>query len=330
MSWKFRCERTGEIPLSPGYSFAQAFNDLDPKTNSFYILENGDNYIQCGGSKEKCTVEFREYLSDGSFKHYVFYDPAGSNEPAHIPMSKGGVRRQKKHCLNFLTAIKLFACYFNGEQWPSELSREDITDQFKGARKLEDVLEIDLAFAPQSYWQLDSARLGAETNEFRRRIHAAISTGDWSKVKLPPVEFGLRGGDFLPGFKRFEVEIARLSLESTTWDVISIRARPSSHGIVYRVVDEYDTNYRIRPRSSRKPLTLGKLIQLIESMTGWEDDRSMSPPALRDSQGFCNDERMISDLRSFVTVSSEFYPDLEPWYERDADRWVKRKLADLP
>jgi hypothetical protein len=141
---------------------------------------------------------------------------------------------------------------------------------------------------------------------------------------------GTSGGDFLPGFKRFEVEIARLSLESTTWDVISIRARPSSRGIVYRAVDEYGTDYHIRPRSSRKPLTLGKLIQLIESMTGWEDDRSMSPSALRDSQGFCNDEGRISELRSFVTVSSEFYPDLEPWYERDADRWVERKLADLP
>ncbi len=135
MSWKFICELKGEIPLPPEQSFPQALNDLDPKTNSFYILQNGDDYIQCGGSKEKCTVEVREYLSDGSFKHYVFYDPAGSEEPAYIPMSKGGVHRQKKHCLNLLTVIKLFECYFSGEQWPSELSREDITGQFKGAQQ---------------------------------------------------------------------------------------------------------------------------------------------------------------------------------------------------
>ena len=157
MSWKFSCERTGETPLPPEYSFSQAFNDLDPKTNSFYILQKGDDYLQCGGSKEKCTVELREYLSNGSFEHYVFYDPAGSDEPAHIPMSKGGVHRQKKHCLNHLTAIKLFECYFNGEQWPSGLSREDITDQFKGVRRPEDApqqrvpLAVSLPPRPPSF-----------------------------------------------------------------------------------------------------------------------------------------------------------------------------------
>jgi hypothetical protein len=131
MTWKFRCESKNDIALPPEYTFPQAFNYLNPKTNSFYILENGDNYIQCGGSKEMCTVEFREYLADGSFRHYVFYNPPGTNEPVHIEMSDGGVHRRNKHCLNFRKAIKLFACYLNGDPWPSDLSLEDITEQFK-------------------------------------------------------------------------------------------------------------------------------------------------------------------------------------------------------
>jgi hypothetical protein len=128
--WKFSCESKADIPLPPKYTFAQAFNYLNPKTNSFYILERGDNYIQCGGSKEICTVELREYQSDGSFRHYVFCDPTGSDEEVHIPMSAGGVYRRMKHCLHFRTAIKLFDCYFRGESWPSYLGLEDITDKF--------------------------------------------------------------------------------------------------------------------------------------------------------------------------------------------------------
>lgn len=128
--WKFRCESKDDIPLPPTYTFAQAFNYLNPEKNCFYILENGDNYIQCGGSKDVCTVELREYQNDGSFRHYVFCDTAGSAEPLHIPMSAGGVHRQKKHGLHFRTAIELFTCYFQGEPWPSDLTLEEITDQF--------------------------------------------------------------------------------------------------------------------------------------------------------------------------------------------------------
>ena len=128
--WKFFCEWKAEIPLPPKYTFAQAFNYLNPESNSFYILENGNDYLQCGGSKEKCTVEFRKYQSDGTFKHYVFYDPNGTDEEVHIPMSEGGVVRQKKHCLHFRTAIKLFDLYFRSETWPSDLGLEDITSKF--------------------------------------------------------------------------------------------------------------------------------------------------------------------------------------------------------
>jgi hypothetical protein len=45
-------------------------------------------------------------------------------------MSDGGVHRQKKHCLHFRTAIRLFECYFNGEEWPDDVAYEDITGQF--------------------------------------------------------------------------------------------------------------------------------------------------------------------------------------------------------
>ena len=122
-------------------------------------------------------------------------------------------------------------------------------------------------FTPSCYWKDDSEELERPTNQYRRRLAYAKRTGDWSNVKDPAIAFAERGGDFLPEFMPGEVEIARLALESTTWDVISIRARPSSRGILYRVVDEYESTIPFHPKSSRRPLSFGRLIQAIDGLT---------------------------------------------------------------
>ncbi len=112
MEWKFSSETKSEIPLPPEYTFPQAFNYLNPEVNSFYVLENENGYIQCAGSKQQCTVEFREYKKGGAFKHFVFYEPTGSDENVFIEMSNGGVNRKSKHCFSFLKAAKLFKCFY--------------------------------------------------------------------------------------------------------------------------------------------------------------------------------------------------------------------------
>lgn len=182
-------------------------------------------------------------------------------------------------------------------------------------------------FVPETYWDELSSHAGKDLNEFERRIRAAIATGDWSNVRLPPVRFGLEGGNYLPKFLNCEVEIARLSLESTTWDVKSIRARPSSRGIAYRVVDEYNSKYSFSPKTSRRPLSMGQLIDLIEGLN--VDGVSSSPAALRADQT-ADDAEAIRQLETFVTVSSDFYPSLEVWYAYEAERWAKDQLSELP
>lgn len=184
-----------------------------------------------------------------------------------------------------------------------------------------------LDFAPETYWDELLSDAGKDRNELERRLLNAISTGDWSNLRLPPVQFGVEGGDYLPKFLNCEVEIARLSLESTTWDVKSIRARPTSRGIAYRVVDEYNSKYSFRPKSSRRPLSMGQLVELIEGLN--IDGASSSPAALRSHQG-TTDAAAIRQLGTFVTVSSDFYPSLESWYRYEAERWVKDQLSELP
>lgn len=76
------------------------------------------------------------------------------------------------------------------------------------------------------------------------------------------------GGEYLPDTYSNEVEIARVTLKSTTMDVISIRARRTKHRIVYKIVDEYPEygfDYTKIKKTSIKPLTLGQLISFMDS-----------------------------------------------------------------
>jgi hypothetical protein len=184
-----------------------------------------------------------------------------------------------------------------------------------------------LDFVPETYWDELGSDLGKDLNEFERREKAAISTGDWSNIRLPAVRFAFEGGNYLPKFLNCEVEIARLALESTTWDVKSIRARPTSRGIAYRVVDEYNSKYSVRPKTSRQPLSMRQLVDLIEGMN--VDGISSGPAALRAHQTADN-ENEIRQLETFVTVSSDFYPSLERWYAYEAERWTKDQISELP
>jgi hypothetical protein len=183
-----------------------------------------------------------------------------------------------------------------------------------------------LDYVPETYWNEHGSHLGKDLNEFERRLQATISTGDWSNLRLPAVRFGFEGGNYLPKFLNYEVEIARIALESTTWDVKSIRARPTSRGIAYRVVDEYNNQYSFKPKTSRRPISMKQLIKLIEGLN--VDGVSSSPAVLRADQTADN-ASAIQQLKTFVTVSSDFYPTLEAWYSYEAESWAKDQLSKL-
>lgn len=133
------------------------------------------------------------------------------------------------------------------------------------------------------------------------------------------------GGEYLPRYRKREVEIARIVLDSPRMDVIAVRARRAKDGrIHYRVVDEHEGTYTWRPRTSGEPLSLGELIGLIDSI----DDGSKPADALyvdhiRDT-GLPRGEH-IEDLIDFVTVTSPYYPDLEPYYRAEAEAWAARQ-----
>jgi hypothetical protein len=134
------------------------------------------------------------------------------------------------------------------------------------------------------------------------------------------------GGEYLPQYSKSEVEIARISLKSTTSDQISIRAFGQDGDIRYRVVDEYESEYQLSIESSHAPLSLAKLIALLDETSNpfneagsglirchWESD-----------QNFSSREEAID----FVSVDSAFYPELSNHYSLEADLWITEQRIE--
>lgn len=112
----------------------------------------------------------------------------------------------------------------------------------------------------------------------------------------------LWGGKFLPPPQRNEVEIARIAIRSTTYDVTSVYAKMINGLIEYRVVDEYDgdTLDQNLPHTkiSDQPLTLGELVDFF--LSAW--------PFLNILE--INFENDLNGALDFFYVESEYYTEL--------------------
>jgi hypothetical protein len=197
---------------------------------------------------------------------------------------------------------------------------------------------IDLAYRPASYfWALDANLLlpsgiagEARRKLFRARIEAGVTVHDGLEVELLDEAMKMAwgrihpshmGGEYLPPLRKGEVEIARISLASVTADQISVRARRVRERIRYRIVDEYSFKYVCRPASSDAPLSLRELIALMESAS---DAGSIIFPIL----AMNSRDSMQAELETFITVTSDFYVDIEPYYRALTDAWLEERAQE--
>jgi hypothetical protein len=199
--------------------------------------------------------------------------------------------------------------------------------------------DIDYSHQPGNYWD-DGNLLGAILRNIKGTKRRQMIADYWNDGRLDElndellkdtIDAGLRerlgkihpafmGGEYLPDYRPGEVEIARIELESTTGDVISIRARRVSRGIRYRVVDEYDTNFVLPRKTSRQPLTLAGLIALIDGTS--IDGINTGLATVYNEQGGDNFASRKS-YRHFTRVGSDIYPQLGRHYEHLYDEWVE-------
>jgi len=207
-------------------------------------------------------------------------------------------------------------------------------------------MSIDLDFRPESYWSPDSLLRSLRGNISgtwrRQRVRDVFDNGGTSPLIQPLLDDqlsardrsslgrihpSLMGGEYLPRFKPGEVEIARIELKSVTADVISIRARPTSAKIYYRVVDEYDTVFNCRPVWSKHPLAFGQLVGLIDGTKGMSD--AGGGLVFEILNAHVENSLSIEDCEEFIRLESVHYTKLESYYENAIEKWAQNKRMEV-
>jgi hypothetical protein len=199
---------------------------------------------------------------------------------------------------------------------------------------------IDLSFRPASYfWPM-----GLETHllsrikgaERRAIVEGLVKAGrvdevfdfvaksaldDDERKALGRIHPRFMGGEYLPNLGQSEVEIARITIQSTLQDVTSVFARRGKRRIYYRVVDEYEgeTLSGKTERTSTKPLTLGELEQFFNGAWSIFDVLEMN---------FGDDGYDPDDIRRFSSVTSQFYPQIGALYRRRIEAWTAERRKE--
>ena len=179
---------------------------------------------------------------------------------------------------------------------------------------------IDLSFRPTSYfWPLGLEKhllthmKGAERRAMPQHLIdggrldeipdflARAKLTDEERIAIGRLHPRFMGGEYLPDQAEGEVEIARIEIASTTFDVTSVYVRRSGRRLRYRVVDEYggDTLSRRTTRTSLKPLTLGELTDFF--LAAWDLLGVLQ----------MNFDDNLEPMLDFFAGRSEFYPDFD-------------------
>lgn len=198
---------------------------------------------------------------------------------------------------------------------------------------------IDLGFRPQTYfWALDKGiRLASDiTGANRRKMYEkAVEQGlddaadaliaepvlsEEDRQMIGRIHPAFMGGEYLPRRRSQAVEIARITIASTTQDVTSVYARRGAGRIHYRVVDEYGGDTLTNPtRTSVRPLTLGQLTDYF--LSSW---KLLDVLEMNFGDRYSRDE--VHDF--IVSASSSFYAEFGSLIRERVDDWLDERTED--
>ena len=133
----------------------------------------------------------------------------------------------------------------------------------------------------------------------------------------------MMGGEYLPEIAPDEIEIARIELQSVTGDVISVRAREEHGRFAYSIADEYQTEFNVAITHDRRRLSMRQMVWLINRSYGEGDERSERLGiALGIIAMNLDNDADADSMLGFVTVRSDFYPQLENYFDRLCNRYI--------
>ena len=128
------------------------------------------------------------------------------------------------------------------------------------------------------------------------------------------------GGEYLPDMGSQEVEIARITIASTTRDVTRLCARPQGRSIALHVVDEYggDTLSGQTKRMARKPLSLREVTKFF--LGAWNLCAVVQ-------MNFEDDGYPDEEVFDFFDGSSGFYPGFDWLLRKRVRTFIKKSKA---
>ena len=197
-------------------------------------------------------------------------------------------------------------------------------------------LAIDLAYRPESYfWAYDNnIKLASDIKGAERKAmyERALKSGDIhlanAIISEPELTHEQRkaqsgihpswmGGEYLPNREAQEIEIARITIASTTQDVTCVYAKRGSERIHYRVVDEYEgMTLEARSRTSIRPLALIELFDFF--IKGW--DLFCCLEANFSDHGYVKEE-----VQGFIVdASSSFYAEFDDLVRQRVHVWLDK------
>jgi hypothetical protein len=206
----------------------------------------------------------------------------------------------------------------------------------------------NLSFRPKSYWE-HSDPLQAILSGISGTARRQMITDFWNAGKFDQLESGLledeldegtrqrlgafhpffMGGEYLPKRLPGEVAIVTIRLESTTFDVIELRARPLSGGkIGLRWVDEYDTEFDAPTDTIEQPFSFEELIRFIETSGPGLDENLPMAYTWMNVDCLGRSSESVEELRHFTSFSSDFYPGLGDWAQDQIDECLDKTLAE--
>jgi hypothetical protein len=194
---------------------------------------------------------------------------------------------------------------------------------------------IALTYRPTSYFWAADHHISLASNikgaERRKLYEFALAAGHTNIVEpdlqqhalsedqrqaLGRIHPAFMGGEYLPTARGREVEIARITIASTTQDVTSVYARQVGRRIYYRVVDEYggSTLEGKGTRTSTQPLTL---VQVVDFFLGaWNLIGCLDC-------NFCDGGYRRDTIHDFIVdASSSFYAEFDDLVRARVNDWL--------
>ena len=202
-------------------------------------------------------------------------------------------------------------------------------------------MKINLKYRPKSYFTLKE--LGISVDEIkgaeRRKQYQEMLRHGQEEILLPlpykpklsederrslgSIHPAFMGGEYLPDQELGEVEVARITIASTTQDVTCVYGRQEKGKLHYRIVDEYNGGTLDGPRilESEQPINLEELMDFF--LKGWDIFCCLDA----NFADYNYDPGMVHGF--IVSASSSFYGDFGLLLTRRIDEWLDQVRVDV-